>query len=122
MKIILNVLPIALLVAYSQLIVKWRASKIDDGLLDSNSFIEKVLHFLSDPLLLSAYAAALLASFLWLLVVAKLPLAVAFPIYIGVTFVIVIFGSWIFLSETVSGTQLLAASLILSGIILGVKG
>ena len=121
MNIVLSVLPIALLVAYSQLMVKWRAVGTSDSFADNSSFMVKMLHFLSDPLLLSAYGAALLASFLWLFVIAKLPLAVAFPVYIGVTFVFVILGGWVFLAEAITGTRLLAASLILAGVAVGVR-
>ena len=84
-------------------------------------FVDRVLQYLSDPLLLSAYGTALLASFLWLMVIAKLPLVVAFPVYIGVTFVLVMVGGWMFLSESMSGMRLLAAGLILLGITLGVR-
>ncbi len=121
MKILLSVIPIAILVAYSQLMVKWRATTMGSTFPEDSGFVAKVLHFLSDPLLVSAYVAALLASFLWLFVVARLPLAVAFPVYIGVTFVFVIFGGWVFLSEAVTVTRLLATGLILAGIALGVR-
>ncbi|WP_016834361.1 hypothetical protein [Herbaspirillum lusitanum] len=121
MKILLSVLPIALLVAYSQIVVKWRTSSLGASAFDGLGLRDRILHYLSDPLLLSAYAAALLASFIWLFVVAKLPLAIAFPIYIGVTFVLVIAGSWMFLSENITPLRFLAAALILSGIALGVR-
>lgn len=121
MKIFLSILPIALLVAYSQLMVKWRTLRVD--LTDHESAVSwsRVVHYLSDPLLLSAYGTALLASFLWLIVVARLPLVTAFPVYIGITFVLVSVGSWMFLSESISATKLLAAALILAGITLGVR-
>lgn len=122
MKILLSVLPIALLVAYSQIIVKWRAAYVNFNLLGNDSYFRQVKNLISDPYLMSAYAAALLASFAWLVVVSRLPLVVAFPIYIGVTFVLVMVGGWCFLNETISGLRLLAAALILAGIAIGVKG
>lgn len=121
MNILLKILPIALLVAYSQIMVKWRTAQIDRGNLESLDVFHKILHYLSDPLLLSAYVAALLASFIWLFVVARLPLALAFPVYIGVTFVLVILGGWMFLSEPILPMRLLAAALILAGIAIGIK-
>ena len=121
MKILLAVLPIALLVAYSQIMVKWRTTQSGAVALNDAPFVDRVLQYLSDPLLLSAYGTALLASFLWLMVIAKLPLVVAFPVYSGVTFVLVMVGGWIFLSESMSGMRLLAAGLILLGITLGVR-
>lgn len=112
-------MPIALLVTYSQLIVKWRSSPVDH--IPATGFGAHLLRFLTDPVILSGYGAALLASFAWLYVVTRLPLAVAFPVYIGVTFVMVLFGGWFFLAETLSATKIIAVILILAGIVLGVN-
>jgi multidrug transporter EmrE-like cation transporter len=98
--------------------VKWRI--IGDSI-QSTSVVGQILKFLSDPVILSAYAAALLASFAWLFIVTKFPLTVAFPIYIGATFVLVFLGSWFFLSEALTTTRILAILLIFSGIVLGLK-
>jgi multidrug transporter EmrE-like cation transporter len=118
MKNYLLVLPIALLVAYSQVVVKWHTGTVvEDATI---GFPRHLLRFLTDPVILSAYAAALIASFAWLYVVTKLHLTVAFPIYIGVTFVMVLLGGWLFLSESLTTTKLVAVFLILSGIVLGV--
>jgi len=118
MKNYLMILPIALLVTYSQLIVKWRSGS--DEQMPNASFLQHLTKFLSDPVVLSAYAAALIASFAWLYVVTKLPLTVAFPVYIGVTFAMVLLGGWFLLSETLTATKLIAVLLIFSGIVLGV--
>ena len=112
------ILPIAVLVTYSQLIVKWRTSEMT--LVVQASFQRQLLKFLTDPVIVSAYAAALIASFAWLYVVTKLPLTVAFPVYIGVTFAMVLLGGWFFLSETLPATKLVAVLLIFGGIVLGV--
>lgn len=112
------ILPIAVLVTYSQLIVKWRTSEMT--LVVQASFQRQLLKFLTDPVIVSAYAAALIASFAWLYVVTKLPLTVAFPVYIGVTFAMVLLGGWFFLSETLTATKLVAVLLIFGGIVLGV--
>ncbi|OAI83810.1 hypothetical protein [Pseudomonas putida] len=118
MKHYLLILPVALLVSYSQLIVKWRAQASPGPA--SDGIIDRLLAFLKDPVLMSAYGAALLASFVWLFVVARMPLAVAFPVYIGTTFLLVLLGSHLILGEALSWTKIMAASLILGGILLGV--
>lgn len=117
MKNYLLILPIALLVTYSQLIVKWRSNSL--GHAQVASFWIHLLRFLTDPVILSAYAAALLASFAWLYVVTRLPLTVAFPAYIGVTFAMVLFGGWFFLAETMNTTKVVSVLMILGGIALG---
>jgi multidrug transporter EmrE-like cation transporter len=121
MKIVIFVLPIALLVAYSQIIVKWRTLGSDGADMQNLHLFARMLKYLSDPILLSGYVAALLASFVWLYVIEKLSLVVAFPVYIGVTFVLVIIGGWIFLAETINAMRLVSLLLILIGIIIGVK-
>lgn len=118
MKSYLLILPIAALVSYSQIIVKWRISST--GPLSTWSFSRQLVTFVTDPVIISAYAAALIASFAWLYVVTKLPLTVAFPVYIGVTFAMVLLGGWFFLSEMLTATKLIAVLLIFSGIVLGI--
>lgn len=118
MKTYFLILPVALLVAYSQVIVKIRATSI---VINANSgILEKLFAYLFDPFIISAYSSALIASFAWLFVVTKLPLSIAFPIYIGLTFILVLFGSWLFLAETPSPAKLIAVILIFSGMVLGV--
>src|SRR5690606_18030176 len=115
----LLILPIAFLVAYSQLIVKLRSvSKVATSNTDT---IHRLLSFVSDPWIVSAYGSALIASFAWLFVVTKLPLTTAFPIYIGVTFLMVLVGGWVFLAEAITITKVAAALLILAGVALGVR-
>lgn len=118
-KTYLLILPVTLLVTYSQLIVKWRTKGEDQ--LHATTIFQHVLAYLGDPLVLSAYAAALFASFAWLYVITKLPLTVAFPIYIGSTFVLVMLGGWWFLSETLNSLKVIAILLIMAGIVLGIN-
>jgi multidrug transporter EmrE-like cation transporter len=118
LKNYLLILPVAFLVAYSQVIVKWRTLQLPNS---SSGIFDFLLRLLSDPVIFSAYIAALLASFAWLFVVTKLPLSIAFPIYIGITFAIVIFGGWFFLNEEMNAIKITAIILIFSGIVLGVK-
>ncbi|MDD2834166.1 MAG: hypothetical protein PHD12_09165 [Methylotenera sp.] len=117
MKLLVYIIPVAMLIAYSQLVVKWRSSSI---LLNQQSnLMDKLMVYFSDPLIVSAYLAALLGSFAWLLVVTKLPLSIGFPVYIGVTFLLVIMGSWLFLGEDISAMKLLAVCFIFIGVTLG---
>lgn len=84
-------------------------------------WVVRLLAYLLDPVIFSAYAAALVGSFVWLFVVARLPLAVAFPVYQGLTFALVILGSVVLLGEALSIGKLMAILLILAGVILGVQ-
>ncbi|MGG1944403.1 hypothetical protein AB1286_06300 [Trinickia sp. NRRL B-1857] len=113
----LLILPVASLVAYSQLMVKWRATSLPIA----TSLTGKLVTMFADPLILSAYAAALAASVAWLLVVTKLPLTIAFPVYIGVTFVMVVLGGHLMLGEPLPFARLAALVLIVAGIALGMS-
>jgi multidrug transporter EmrE-like cation transporter len=121
MKLILFTLPVAILVAYSQLIVKWRTSVVMLHELETQSVLQKLVTYLLDPFIFSGYVAALAGSFLWLFVISKISLSTGFPIYIGITFLLVIMGSWIILNETITLTKMIAVLMILAGIILGVS-
>lgn len=121
MKILLLTFPVALLVAYSQVVVKWRMLNIGAIDMQNMPLMERMFKYLSDPVILSAYGAAFLSSLVWLYIITKLPLVLAFPVYIGITFVLVIVGGWYFLAETITLIRLASVTLILAGIILGVK-
>lgn len=76
---------------------------------------------MTDPAILSAYVIALISTFGWLYVVAKLPLTIAFPIYIGLVFSMVMVGGWIFLSEPMTMTKIVSVLVIAMGIFIGVN-
>ncbi len=118
MKIFLYTIPVAFLVAYSQLVVKWRVTSNYQGVL-FNSNYEKYLAYFLDPYILSAYLTALLASFVWLIVIQQISLSIGFPIYIGSTFLLVMIGSRLLLGEDISGTRIFSVFLIFIGIIIG---
>lgn len=118
MKFLLYVLPVAFLVAYSQLVVKWRSQFGEVVSLDKK-FFNILFSYFSDWYIISAYLAALLGSFFWLVVVTRIPLSIGFPVYIGITFLMVMIGSWLFLGETVSTMKWIAAGFILMGIVIG---
>ncbi len=112
------ILPVSLLVVYSQLIMKLRASAI--SVPDNIVIFQRLTIYLQDPFIISAYSAALLGSFVWLYVVTKLSISVAFPVYIGLTFGLVILGGRFFLEETLTPLKLFSVFLIFTGILIGV--
>ena len=119
MRILFAILPVALLVAYSQIIVKWRTAGLSIIGSGSQPLLDRLMEYLADPYILSGYVAALLGSFMWLFLVAKLPLATTFPIYIGLTFFLVMIGGIILLDEPLVAGKLVAAALILFGVTIG---
>jgi multidrug transporter EmrE-like cation transporter len=119
MRIYFYIFIVAILVAYSQLVVKWRVLGVADQIGKLSTILDKGLFYLTDPYILSGYIIALLASFLWLFVVSKISLSIGFPIYIGCCFMLVILGSKIILNENLSTFQQLAVFFIFIGIAIG---
>jgi multidrug transporter EmrE-like cation transporter len=118
-KSYLLILPTALLVTFGQLVVKWRTHSPE--YLVATNFSQHLAKFVSDPIILCAYAAGFIANFAWLYIVTKLPLTIAFPVYMGLTFAMVLLGGWMFLAETLSVAKIFAVLLIMSGIVLAVS-
>lgn len=114
----LLLLPIVFLVAAGQLIIKWRTntSPLEAGI----TFLQHIIRFFTDPVILFAYTATLVSSFAWLYALTRIPLTVAFPLYIGGTYALVLLGGWYFLAETMSINKAIAISLILGGIALAI--
>ena len=73
--------------------------------------------------ILPAVGAALYAvSFLvWLVIVTRLPLTVAYPVAIGLSLVAVTIGAVVWLGEPLSAIRMLGAALVLAGIALIVR-
>lgn len=113
------ILPIALLVTFGQLLVKWRAAS-DTALIDTGG-VQGFARFVADPVNLAAYAAGFLANLGWLYIVTKLPLTVAFPVYMGTTFAFILVGGWFVLGEPMTFTKIAAVLLILGGMILALN-
>jgi multidrug transporter EmrE-like cation transporter len=122
MGVVLRVLPAVFLVAYSQVVVKWRIEQLGAPPGSHLAGGLRYVAYLLDPFILSAYVAGFASSFVWLFAITKLPLAQAFPIYQGLTFVAVIASSALLLGEPMSTPKLLGAALIVTGVTIGAHG
>lgn len=120
MKLLLAVLPTVFLAVYSQLIMKWRVSML--YLNPQNQATDgwsRVVHYFSDFWILSAYITTFSGSIVWMFVAEKYEISVSFPTYIGLTFLLVVVGSCLFLKEPFSLYKLIAVTLIFLGILIG---
>lgn len=111
----LLILPVALLVAYSQIVFKSRSTILPEDI----GFIKRVYSLLTDPFILSGYAAAFCASIAWIMIVKNLSLSLAYPLYLGTTFILVVFASVLFLNESMSLLRLTAIFFVMIGIVMG---
>ncbi|MEJ7745174.1 MAG: EamA family transporter [Luteimonas sp.] len=110
-----------LLTVSGQFIVKWqvlRAGSVPTGLQQQLRFIVQLL---LDPWVLSAFAAAFLASITWMLAMTKLQLSHAYPMT-ALTFVLVVLGSAFVFHEQLTPLKLVGLALIVAGIVVGSQG
>jgi multidrug transporter EmrE-like cation transporter len=117
----LLVLTTILLTAYGQLVLKWqvlRAGSLPSQLLERLHFVGQLL---LNPWVLSAFAAAFLASLSWMLAMSKLQISRAYPVT-ALTFVIVVIGGGILFSEAISTLKVVGLALVVIGIVVGAQG
>lgn len=116
MKLLLAMSPTIFFVVYAQLITKWRIGTLSVAIQNSPDKLSRLYIYLSDPLILSTYLAALAGGVAWVFVVEKFEIAVAFPIYVGLTvLVMAICGSLLF-SEHIGVSRIFGMVLIVLGV------
>lgn len=102
---------------YGQLVLKWRLSQLDPL---PSGLKHKVLYLVSlvaDPVVLSAYVAAFLASLAWLATLSRFDLNYAYPL-MSLSFVLVLVLSGWLLGEPLTSGRLLGVGLILLGTVI----
>jgi len=78
--------------------------------------IKNILFLMSNFWVLSSFAAAFIAAFVWIFAVAKLPLSHAYP-FLAMTFVgVLIMGNLVFMEE-ITWAKVLGVTLIFAGIV-----
>ena len=119
MKMLLAIAPAVILMVYGQLVTKWRVHSMVAASDGSQTFLARAMGYLLDPYVLTAYVTTFAASVAWMFVVERYPISTAFPIYIGLTVVMVTAGGALLLGETMTGWQVLSIVLILAGVAVG---
>ncbi|TMH75010.1 MAG: hypothetical protein E6H57_00080 [Betaproteobacteria bacterium] len=119
MRLILAILPTMLLVVYGQLIIKWRVGALAEVAQPASGPLGRLVVYVTDPYILSAYVAALASSFTWMFVVESHPVSLAFPLHIGLTVIAVVAGGIYLFGEPITAPRILAVALIVAGIAIG---
>lgn len=117
----LYVLLTIVLTVYGQLVIKWQVSKV--GPLPESVFeqLRYLFGLLGNPWIISAYAAALLASLAWVAAMSKLDLSHAYP-FMSLAFVLVMVFSALFFNEPLTVHKLLGIGLVVFGLVVGSQG
>ncbi|MBK9162206.1 MAG: EamA family transporter [Nitrosomonadales bacterium] len=109
------------LTVYGQIAIKWQALKagaLPEALPDKIAFL---LHLLLNPWVISALAAAFLASVFWMAAMTKSQISHAYP-FMGMTFIIVLLASGFFFQEPVTQLKMAGTALIFLGIVVASQG
>lgn len=110
-----------ILTVYGQIAIKWqvlKAGALPEALPDKMSFL---LHLLLNPWIVSAFAAALLASIFWMAAMTKLQLSFAYP-FMSLAFVLIMIASAVFFNEPITPLKIAGISLVILGLIVGSQG
>ena len=106
------------LTVYGQFVIKYqvlRAGSMPDGGLERLQFVLKLM---LNPWIISAFAAAVLASLAWMAAMTRLPLSEAYPLT-SITFLCVVFGgAWLFV-EPLTLQRVVGALLVVMGLVVG---
>lgn len=120
MNVVLSLLPTVILTVYGQVVTKWRVTHIAESLTNA-SLIERLLVYVLDPFIISAYVFTFGASLAWMIVVERFPLSLVYPLYIGITIIVVTALGVLLFREPLSASKLLAIGFILTGILIGIR-
>ena len=110
-----------LLTVYGQIAIKWqvlKAGSLPEATADKIAFL---LQLLLNPWIVSAFAAALLASIFWMAAMTKLQLSHAYP-FMSLAFVLILIASGLFFHEAITPLKIAGIVLIVLGIIVGSQG
>lgn len=101
---------------YGQIILKWRISKygnLPEGLQEKLIFLLKLL---LDPLILSGFVSAFVASLFWMAAMTKFDISYAYP-FMSLSFVLVFVLSVFLFQESITPYKVIGLLLIVAGII-----
>jgi multidrug transporter EmrE-like cation transporter len=110
-----------MLTVYGQIAIKWqvlKAGTLPEALPDKIVFLFQLL---LNPWVISAFAAALLASVFWMAAMTKLQLSYAYP-FMSLAFVLVMVASAFFFNEPMTPLKIAGVSLVILGLIVGSQG
>lgn len=104
-----------LFTVYGQLILKWRIAQY--GALPADGFAKLLflIRLLLDPLILSGFVSAFIASLFWMAAMTKFALSYAYP-FMSLSFVLVFLFSILLLREPLTWAKVAGLALIVAGV------
>lgn len=109
------------LTVYGQFILKWRISKFGQLPIIAFEKVKFLILLFFDPIILSSFLAAFLASLTWMAAMTKFNLSHAYP-FMSLNFVIILFLSGWLLGEPITIPKVLGVGLIMLGTVVATYG
>ena len=109
------------LTVYGQIVIKWQVLKAGVFPVDRGDKARFLAALLFNPWVISALAAALLASISWMAAMTRLELSHAYP-FTSLAFVLVLFGSAWFFGEPITPLKVTGVVLVVLGLAIGSQG
>jgi uncharacterized membrane protein len=106
---------------YGQMILKWRISSFGPLPAGPVEKLKFLISLLFDPVIISGFAAAFLASLAWMAAMTKFDLSHMYP-FMSLNFVVVLMLSGWLLSEPVTLQKALGVGLIVIGTVVAAHG
>jgi len=100
-----------------QLILKVGLNKLEELILVKSNIWYLFLRIFTNPILLLGLLFYGVSAFLWLIGLSKVPLSKAYPL-VSLSYIIVVFLSWLLLRENISLLKIVALAIICFGVFL----
>jgi multidrug transporter EmrE-like cation transporter len=107
-----------LLTAYGQIVLKWQIGT-PGGLGQSGLGLQAIARFVLNPWIWTIAIAVAFLLLSWVIVLRKLELSFAYPVYGGSTFALVLILSALFFREPLTLQKIVSTGLIVAGLIVG---
>jgi len=118
-KNIILITIVALLTVSSQIFFK-KGLKTN-GELRLNNFYDfgmNAIKLLQNKFIIIGIFIAVISAFLWLAIISKLDLTIAFPVSSGIFFILLFLTSWVFIGESITLIKIIGVAIIILGIYL----
>lgn len=117
----LMVLATVLLTTYGQLMLKWQVGVVKKPMFAWLERCPELVQWLFRPWVISALAAAFLASMCWMLAISKLDMSKAYP-FMALNFLMVVFLAVPLFGETLNTAKIAGLVMIVVGLLILSQG
>lgn len=107
--------------AGAQLLLRSAMHGVEGGVTSTRQFVSLLPWLMTSPPILGGLACYVLSLGLWLVVLSRLPVSIAYPLQ-SLGYVLVVLTAHVLLNESLSANKLLAVTLIVLGVVFLTRG